>query len=67
MQLPTSWGYQHRRVVIPVRILLAVWILVIAAVLFSNGASAWWLALLVPAAALNFYLLYRVWRYPAKR
>jgi hypothetical protein len=51
LRLPTSWAYRHRSVVIPVR----------------NGHSAWWAALLVPAAALNFYLLYRVWRYPANR
>jgi hypothetical protein len=66
-RLPTSWTYQHRRVVILVRILLAIWIAVVAAILFGNEYSAWWASLLVPAAALNFYLLYRVWRYPAQR
>jgi hypothetical protein len=64
--LPTAWAYRHRRVLIPVRILLAVWIVVVAAILFGNGYSAWWAALLVPAAALNFFLLYRLWR-PDKR
>jgi hypothetical protein len=67
LRVPTSWAYRHRSVVIPVRILLAIWILVVAGLLFGNGHSAWWAALLVPAAALNFYLLYRVWRYPANR
>jgi hypothetical protein len=60
IQLPSSWEYRHARVVVPIRIATGIWLLVLTAILYGSGRGGWWAALLLPAAALHFYLVYRV-------
>ncbi len=50
---------------VPVRILIGIWLLVLAAILYGYGIGGWWGLLLVPAAALHFYIAYRL-RHPAE-
>jgi hypothetical protein len=60
MKLVTPYGYRHPLLVARVRIGVAVWLLILTAVLYGHGQGGWWGMLLVPAAALHFYLAYRV-------
>ena len=57
---PSTWDYRHRRLAISVRLLVGTWLLVLTAILYGFGRGGWWGALLVPAAALHFYLAYRL-------
>ena len=50
---------------LPVRIVTAVWLVFLTAVLYGYGRGGWWGALLVPAAALHLYIAYRLIRPPA--
>jgi hypothetical protein len=60
-RLRTSWAweYRHRRVMVPVRVLIGVWLVVLTVIMYGYGVGGWWGVLLVPAAALHFYLAYR--------
>jgi hypothetical protein len=60
-KVPTSWEYRHSRLVIPVRVVSGAWLVFLTAVLYGYGRGGWWGALLVPAAALHFYIAYRLW------
>jgi hypothetical protein len=60
MTLVTPYGYRHPLLVARVRIGVGVWLLILTAVMYGYGHGGWWGALLVPAAALHFYLAYRV-------
>jgi hypothetical protein len=60
MKIPSQWEYGHRRVMLPVRVGIGIWLLVITAILYGSGRGGWWGALLIPAAALHFYLAYRL-------
>lgn len=60
LRLPNSWGYRHARVIAPLRIAIGIWLLVLTAILYGSGHGGWWAALLLPCAALHFYLAYRV-------
>jgi hypothetical protein len=60
MQLPSSWECRHARVMVPVRIAAGIWLLVLTAIMYGTGHGGWWGALLLPFAALHFYLVYRV-------
>ena len=60
MKLVTPYGYRHPLLVARVRIGVGVWLLILTAVMYGYGHGGWWGALLVPAAALHFYLAYRV-------
>lgn len=60
MKLPSSWEYRHARVMVRVRVGIGIWLVVLTAILYGSGRSLWWGALLVPAAALHFYLAYRL-------
>jgi hypothetical protein len=62
IQLPSSWEYRHARVMVPVRIATGTWLLVLTAIMYGTGHGGWWGALLLPFAALHFYLVYRVTR-----
>jgi hypothetical protein len=59
MKLATLYGSRHRLLIARVRIGVGVWWLILTAILLGTGQSGWWAALLVPAAALHFYLAYR--------
>lgn len=54
---PASREYRHPRVWIGVRVGSAVWLIVLAAILWGLGQH-WWGALLLAPAALQFYFVY---------
>ena len=54
-----AWEYSHRRVMVPVRVLIGIWLLTLTGILYGYGLGGWWGLLLIPAAALHFYLAYR--------
>ena len=60
-RLRTSWAweYRHRRVMVPVRVLCGIWLVALTAILYGYGRGGWWGLLLIPAAALHFYVAYR--------
>jgi|tagenome__1003787_1003787.scaffolds.fasta_scaffold20589081_3 hypothetical protein len=63
-QVPVSWEYRHVRLMLPVRVLTAVWLVLLTTVLYGSGRGGWWGALLVPAATLQLYIAYRLIRRP---
>jgi hypothetical protein len=60
MKLVPTYEYRHPRLFARVRIGAGVWLLVLTAILYGYGRGGWWVALLVPTAALLFYVAYRV-------
>lgn len=60
IKLPSSWEYRHAGLMVPVRVLSGIWLLVLTAILYGYGRGGWWGVLLLPAAALHFYLAYRL-------
>jgi hypothetical protein len=60
--LPGPWEYRHRRVMLPVRVLIGLWLVVLTVVMYGYGRGGWWGALLVPSACLHFYFAYRLRR-----
>ena len=63
-RVPSSWEYAHVRLMLPVRLVTGVWLVFLTAILYGYGRGGWWGALLVPAAALHFYIVYRLIRRP---
>ena len=63
-QVPTSWECRHVGLMLPVRVVTAVWLVFLTAVLYGSGRGGWWGALLVPAASLQLYIGYRLIRRP---
>jgi hypothetical protein len=61
-QVPSPWEYRHAGVMMPVRVVIGSWLVFLTAVLYGYGRGGWWGALLVPAAALHFYIAYRLRR-----
>ena len=59
-RVPSSWEYAHVRLMLPVRLVTGVWLVFLTAILYGYGRGGWWGALLVPAAALHFYIAYRL-------
>ncbi|MGZ4200999.1 MAG: hypothetical protein ACXVRH_02945 [Thermoleophilaceae bacterium] len=64
-RLPGSWEYRHARLMLPVRVVIGIWLVFLTAIMYGYGHGGWWGALLVPAAALHFYIAYRLRRRPA--
>jgi hypothetical protein len=64
-RLRTSWAweYRHRRVTVPVRVLSGIWLVALTVILYGVGRGGWWGLLLIPAAALHFYVAYRSLRH----
>ena len=62
MKPVTQRRYRHPTLVARVRIGVGVWLLILTVVLYGSGRGDWWGGLLIPAAALNFYLAHRVSR-----
>jgi hypothetical protein len=59
-KVPTPWEYRHARLMLPVRVVTAVWLVFLTAILYGSGRGGWWGALLVPAATLHLYIVYRL-------
>jgi hypothetical protein len=59
-RLPGSWEYRHARLMLPVRVLIGIWLLILTMILYGYHRRGLWGVLLVPAAALHFYLAYRL-------
>jgi hypothetical protein len=61
----TSWAWEcrHRRVMVPVRVAIGVWLVALTAILYGYGVGGWWGVLLIPAAAGHFYAAYRSLRH----
>jgi hypothetical protein len=59
-KLPGPWEHRHARLMLPVRIAIGTWLVILTAILYGSGRGGWWGALLVPAATLHFYLAYRL-------
>ncbi len=59
-RVPGSWEHRHARVMLPVRVLIGSWLLFLTGVLYGYGRGGWWGLLLLPAAALHFYIAYRL-------
>jgi hypothetical protein len=58
-----AWEYRHRRVTVPVRIVSGIWLVALTVILYGYGIDRWLGVLLVPAAALHFYVAYRTLRH----
>ncbi|MEO8967507.1 MAG: hypothetical protein ABI355_07860, partial [Solirubrobacteraceae bacterium] len=59
-RVPSSWEHRHARLMLPVRVLIGTWLLFLTAILYGYGRGGWWGLLLLPAAALHFYIAYRL-------
>jgi hypothetical protein len=60
MKLVPPIEYRHVRLFTRIRIGVGVWLLVLAAILYGYDRGGWWRVLLVPTAALLFYIAYRL-------
>jgi hypothetical protein len=60
-RIRTSWAWEckHRRVMVPVRVAVGIWLVTLTAIIYGHGVGGWWGVLLVPAAAGHFYGAYR--------
>lgn len=61
-RVPSAWEYRHARFMGPLRVVIALWLLLLTGILYGVGRGGWWGMLLVPAAALHFYIAYRLSR-----
>ena len=59
-RLPGSWEYRHARLMLSVRVLIGIWLVILTMILYGYHRGGLWGVLLVPAAALHFYLAYRL-------
>ncbi|MGH2905020.1 MAG: hypothetical protein ACRDK7_15765 [Solirubrobacteraceae bacterium] len=59
-RFPSRWERAHANVMFPVRILIALWLCFISAMLIGYHRSEVWLLLLVPAILLHVYIAYRI-------
>ena len=56
-------GVQARqRFMGPLRVVIGLWLVLLTGILYGYGRGGWWGLLLVPAAALHFYIAYRLSR-----
>jgi hypothetical protein len=62
--LVPAFEYRRARFFAAVRIAAGVWLLALTAILYGFDRGGWWGALLVPAAAADFYFAYRLSRVP---
>ena len=60
MKLAPSYEYRHPRLFARVRAGIGVWLLILTAILYGSDRSGWWGLLLLSAAALLFFLAYRL-------
>jgi hypothetical protein len=64
-RLRTSWAWEnrHRRVMVPVRVAIGIWLVALTAIMYGYDVGGWWGLLLIPAAAAHFYVAYRTLRH----
>ena len=60
MKLVPPCEYRHARLFAGTRVVVGVWLLVLTAILYGYDRGGWWRGLLVPTAALLFYIAYRL-------
>jgi hypothetical protein len=60
MKFLPSYEYRHPGLFARLRVGVGVWLLILTGILYGYGRGGWWGALLVPTAALLFYLAYRL-------
>jgi hypothetical protein len=60
IRLPGPWEQNHARLMLPVRVVIGIWLVALTSILYGYGRGGWWGALLVPAAALHFFIAYRL-------
>lgn len=60
--LPTDWEYRHARIMLPVRIVVGFWMVILTTILYGYGRGGLWALLLIPAAMLHFFLAWRLLR-----
>ena len=60
MKLVSPYGYRHPQLIASARVVAGVWLLILTAMLYGSGRGGWWGVLLVPGAAVSFYLAYRL-------
>ncbi len=65
-RLPSSWEYRHAGLMLPVRAITGMWLVCLTAILYGYGRGGWWGVLLVPAAPLHFYIVFRLANPPAQ-
>jgi hypothetical protein len=61
VKLAMVWEHKHRRVMIPVRVLIGIW-LVILTLTLCLGYGQWWALVLLAPAALHFFIAYYLGR-----
>jgi hypothetical protein len=63
-QFLRSWAFERRRprLFLGVHLASGIWLLVLTAILYGYDRGGLWGAMLVPAAALHFYVAYRLRR-----
>jgi hypothetical protein len=52
------WERRHWRLIVRLRVTIGIWLLIVGGILLSYGY--WWGVLIFAAAALHFYLAYRL-------
>jgi hypothetical protein len=60
MKLVPSVEYRHAVLFARVRIGVGVWLLILTAILYGYDRGGWWRVLLLPTAAVLFYVAYRL-------
>lgn len=57
---PVHTDFRHSRVAFFIRVGTGIWLMTLTAILFHRRRDRWLSVLLVPSAALHFYLAYRL-------
>jgi hypothetical protein len=59
-RLPGDWERAHANIMFPGRIIVALWLCFISAMLIGYHRGELWLLVLVPAIVLHLYIAYRI-------
>jgi hypothetical protein len=59
-RFPSNWERAHANVMFPLRIIIALWLCLLSAVLIVYHQGEVWLLLLVPSIVLHLYIAYRI-------
>jgi len=66
-RFPGDWERAHAKVMLPLRIVIALWLCFLSAVLIGYHRGEIWLILLVPAIVAHILIAYRLRRNTARR